>query len=163
MFGKVRRAVSLVLFGWFVFMVGALIFAATRRRVAELQDPAADEIDLVASFAPLEFHSESGAFRGGTVTTWFGGGTVDLRDAVLDPTGATIHTSSLFGGGNLVVPEAWNVETNVVGIGGVGDGRPKVERSADAPTLRLEGTAIFGGWGITSEPAGGSSAEPVTA
>jgi hypothetical protein len=34
----------------------------------------------------------------------------------------------------------------------VGDGRPEAERPADAPTLRLEGTAMFGGWGITSEP-----------
>ena len=163
MFGKLMRALSLVLFGWFVFMIGAVIFAATRRRVTAPQDPAADEIDLVASFAPLEFRSESGAFRGGTVTTWFGGGTVDLRDATLDPAGATIHTSSLFGGGNLVVPEAWNVETNVVGIGGVGDGRPKVERPPDAPMLRLEGTAIFGGWGITSEPSDGKNEEAVLA
>ncbi len=163
MFGKLMRALSLVLFGWFVFMIGAVIFAATRRRVTAPQDPAADEIDLVASFAPLEFRSESGAFRGGTVTTWFGGGTLDLRDATLDPAGATIHTSSLFGGGNLVVPAAWNVETNVVGIGGVGDGRPKVERSPDAPMLRLEGTAIFGGWGITSEPSDGKNEEAVPA
>ena len=30
------------------------------------------------------------------------------------------------------------------------DGRAKVERPQDAPTLRLEGTAILGGWGIRS-------------
>lgn len=163
MIGKVMRAVSLLLLGWFVFVLGAAIYAAMRRRIAEPQDPSANEVDLVANFGPLEFHSESGAFKGGTVTTWFGGGTLDLRDATLDPAGATIHTSTLFGGGNLIVPETWNLETKVVGIGGVGDGRPKVERPADSPTLRLEGTAIFGGWGITSEPADGKHAEPVTA
>jgi len=48
------------------------------------------------------------------------GGTLDLRDATLDPAGATLRASALFGGGNLIVPE---------------------------------GVAMFGGWGITSEPA----------
>ena len=163
MLGKLMRAVSLVLFAWFVFMIGSVIYAATRRREAVPQDPAADEVDLVATFGPLEFHSESGAFKGGTVTTWFGGGTLDLRDATLDPAGATIQTSALFGGGNLIVPEAWNVETRIVGIGGAGDDRPNVERPADAPVLRLEGTAIFGGWGITSEPPGQDERETVTA
>ena len=163
MFGKLTRVISFLLLGWFVFIVGAVIYAATRRREALPQDPASDEVDLVATFGPLEFHSESGAFKGGTVTTWFGGGTLALREATLDPAGATLQTSALFGGGNLIVPETWNVETKIVGIGGAGDGRPNVERPADAPVLRLEGTAIFGGWGITSEAPGEDHREAVTA
>lgn len=159
---SIVRAFSLLLLGWAVFVAAAAVYAAVKRREAVPQDPASDEVDLVASFAPLEFHSESGSFRGGTVTTWFGGGELDLRDATLDPAGATIHVNALFGGGNLVVPESWNVETKVVGIGGIGDGRPKVEREADAPTLHVEGTAIFGGWGITSAPASDNHEEPVT-
>ncbi len=127
-------------------------------------DPKADEVELVATFAPLEFHSESGAFRGGTVTTMFGGGSVDLRDATLDPAGATLHMNALFGGGNLVVPETWNVETKLL-VGSaapVTDGRRRIGPS-DAPTLRIEGTAIFGGWGITSQPAEDGHEELVTA
>jgi hypothetical protein len=163
MLKTISRAFVALLAGWFVFVAVAAILAATKRREAVPQDPAADEVDLVASFGPLEFHSESGAFRGGTVTTWFGGGTVDLRDATLDPAGATLHANALFGGGNLIVPETWNVETRIIGIGGAGDGRPKAERTPDAPTLRLEGTALFGGWGITSAPADEDHAETVTA
>lgn len=151
----ILRALSLLLLGWFAFMMGALVYAAIKRREAVDQDPRADEVDLVASFGPLEFRSEAEHFKGGRVTTMFGGGSVDLRDATLDPEGATIHLNALFGGGNLVVPETWNVESKIIGLGGVGDGRPKVERPADAPTLRLEGTAVFGGWGITSSPAQG--------
>jgi hypothetical protein len=153
MLGKVARLVSLVLFGWFVFLFGAMALAAIRRRDPVPQEPDADEIDLVASFAPLEFKSTANAFRGGRVETWFGGGVVDLRDATLDPMGATVEVNALFGGGNLIVPEEWNVETSVTGIGGVGDGRPKHEPVPDAPTLRVEGLVLFGGWGITSEPA----------
>ncbi|MEW6225373.1 MAG: hypothetical protein AB1627_12175 [Chloroflexota bacterium] len=158
----IGRAISWLLFGWFLFMIGAMIYAAMKRREVAPTDPAADEVDLVASFGPLEFHSASGHFKGGTVTTMFGGGELDLRDAVLDPEGATLRLTALFGGGNLVVPEAWNVESRLMGIGGVGDGRAKVERTPDAPTLRLEGTAIFGGWGITSAPAREDHAETVT-
>ena len=162
--GTILRAIGVLLVAWFTFMIGAAIYAAMKRRDVAPPDPGADEVDLVASFGPLEFHSESGAFRGGTVTTMFGGGEVDLRDATLDPAGATLQIKTLFGGGNLVVPESWNVETKLVGIGGVGDGRPKIERSADAPTLRLEGTNVFGGWGITSTPNNEEETlpEPVT-
>ena len=132
-----------------------MVYAAMKKREAAPQDPRSDEVDLIANFEPLEFHSESGAFRGGSVTTMFGGGELDLRNATLAPGGATIRINALFGGGNLVVPAGWNIESKLVGIGGVGDARPKVERPDDAPTLRLEGTAIFGGWGITSEPSEG--------
>ena len=162
--GTILRAISVLLVAWFTFMIGAAIYAAMKRRDVAPPDPGADEVDLVASFGPLEFHSESGAFRGGSVTTMFGGGEVDLRDATLDPAGATLQIKTLFGGGNLVVPESWNVETKLVGIGGVGDGRPKIDRPADAPTLRLEGTNVFGGWGITSTPNNEEETlpEPVT-
>jgi predicted membrane protein len=151
MLGKVGRIAAFLLLSWFVFMVSALVLAAVKRRDAVPQEPDADEVELVASFAPLEYRSTARAFRGGSVQTWFGGGVVDLRDAQLDPAGATLEINALFGGGNLVVPEDWNVETSVIGIGGVGDARPKYEREPDAPTLRVEGKAIFGGWGITSE------------
>jgi predicted membrane protein len=161
MLKAISRLLILALAAWFSFLIAALILAATKRRDVVPQDPDADTVDLVATFGPLDFRSASQAFKGGTVTTWFGGGTVDLRDAILDPAGATLHANALFGGGSLIVPETWNVETKVVGIGGAGDGRARIDRSPDAPTLRLEGTAVFGGWGIMSE-APGDRAEILT-
>jgi predicted membrane protein len=163
MFKVIWRVLALLFMAFTAFMAGAMVFAASKRRDAVPQDPAADEVNLVASFGPLEFKSESHAFRGGNVTTWFGGGVLDLRDATLDPAGATIHTSAMFGGGALVVPESWNVETHVLGIGGAGDGRAKLDRPEDAPTLRLEGTAVFGGWGIMSERPDKDHEEAATA
>ena len=162
MLGKIGRVLALALLAWFAFLFSALILAALKRRDVIEPEPDADEVELVASFAPLEYHSTSTAFRGGKVTTWFGGGVVDLRKAVLDPDGATLEVNALFGGGNLVVPEDWNVETRIIGIGGAGDGRAKLERSPDAPTLRVEGQALFGGWGITSSPADDEMDEVLT-
>lgn len=152
MFKTVFRVISMILLGWFVFVAGAMAYAAIRGRRTAAQDPAADDLDLVATFSGLDFRSTSGAFRGGSVTTMFGGGVLDLRGATLDPAGATLRVNALFGGGNLVVPEGWNVEARLKGIGGAGDGRAKMDRPADAPRLRLEGTVVFGGWGISSEP-----------
>jgi hypothetical protein len=94
------------------------------------------------------------------MTTWFGGSMLDLRGATLDPAGATLRVSTMFGGGNVVVPDGWNVDTKLTAcFGGAGDARPAVDREPDAPTLRLEGVVLFGGWGITSRPAGEATAE----
>ena len=153
MLGTLTRIVAGLFVGFVVFILAAMGLAFVKRRDAVPQAPDADEVDLVATFGPLEYRSTATAFRGGRVETWFGGGVVDLRQATLDPAGATIEVNALFGGGNLVVPDDWNVETKIAGIGGIGDGRPDRDRSPDAPTLRVEGLTLFGGWGITSEPA----------
>jgi hypothetical protein len=154
MSGRLIRLVASLFGALVAFTAAAAVYAKLMGRASTVPEPDADEIDLVATFGPMAYHSTSGSFRGGTVTTWFGGGTLDLRDATLDPAGATIRTSTLFGGGNLIVPDDWRVETALVGIGGAGDGRPSGNPPAGAPTLRLEGLALFGGWGVTSEPPG---------
>jgi hypothetical protein len=154
MLGSLLRVLSALLLAWFAFIIGAVVYAKMMGRSSTVPEPDADEIDLVATFGPMDFKSTADAFRGGSVTTWFGGGTLDLRGATLDPAGATIHANALFGGGNLIVPDDWRVETRLVGIGGAGDGRPDGNPAAGGPTLVLEGTAIFGGWGVTSEPPG---------
>jgi hypothetical protein len=56
------------------------------------------------------------------------------------------------------------VSTRVVGIGGAGDMRPKVEPTSDTPRLEIEGIAIFGGFGVTatvSEEAAAALADAV--
>ena len=155
MLGRLFRVLSVILFGWFVFMFGALVFAALKGRDSTTPEPDADEIDLVTTFGELKYASRASSFRGGRVSTWFAGGTLDLRGARIDPAGATLRTQTVFGGGSLVVPDDWRVETKILPIfGGIGDGRPDGNPPEGGPTLRLEGVAIFGGWGISSEAPG---------
>jgi hypothetical protein len=155
MLGRLAQAASLLLFGWFAFVICAVVCAAVMGRGSTTPAPDADEIDLVTTFNELRYSSTATSFRGGKVTTWFGGGTLDLRGARLDPAGATLRTQTVFGGGNLVVPADWRVETRIVPIlGGAGDGRPDGNPPEGGPTLRVEGIAVFGGWGITAEPPG---------
>lgn len=132
-------------------VLAAMTAAAARRRIVVVDSPEADEVQLAAIFEPLAFRSRATAFRGGTLDCWFGGGYVDLRDARLDPGGATMRVRTIFGGGQIVVPQDWAVTTRVVGLGGAGDARGAVAPSVDAPHLHVEGIALFGGVGITSE------------
>lgn len=132
-------------------IVGAIAARDAKRRIVPVDAPDADEIRLAAVFAPLSFRSTATRFRGGTIECWYGGGVIDLREATLDPAGASLQVKAVFGGGSILVPETWRVTARVLGIGGLGDARPHVERPDDAPHLTIEGTAIFGGFGVMSE------------
>jgi hypothetical protein len=134
-------------------ILAALAATGIRKRMPSIDDPTADEIRLLAAFGPLYFHSRSTALRGGTADCMFGGGAIDLRDAMLDPSGARLEVRAIFGGAQIVVPDNWIVTAVVPGVGGVQDLRPKVERAPDAPHLTIEGLAFFGGFTVTSNLA----------
>jgi predicted membrane protein len=74
---------------------------------------------------------------------WYGGIAVDLREAVLAPD-ARLRVHTLFGGIAIRVPPEWRIESSANAlVGGV-----EVRGAQDdpsAPTLALEGWALFGG------------------
>jgi hypothetical protein len=153
MFGRIVR---FVVFGFIAMItastVGALI---AKGRITSRGGPADDEVDLVAVMEELRFQSTAKAFRGGTALLWMGGGDIDLRDATLDPAGASIRLKVVMGGGRIIVPPTWRISTNVVSImGGFGDSRGIDDDAlpADAPHLELRGVQFMGGFGIVSDP-----------
>ena len=78
---------------------------------------------------------------------WFGGVAVDLREAQLAPK-AHLSVSAIFGGIAIRVPPGWRVESDVRAFaGGVEISVPEPD-DPDAPTLRVEGVAGFGGVAI---------------
>ncbi len=148
----IGRLIALLWLGLIATAIAGTIAArAAKRRIVPLDAPDADEIRLAAIFEPMSFRSMAGAFRGGTIECWYGGGAIDLRQATLDPGGAHLKVKAVFGGGQIVVPDSWRVTTKVLGIGGIGDARAHAVRPDDAPHLTVEGTAIFGGFGIVSD------------
>lgn len=150
--GIIRRLFTLFWTGLVLAMVlGAIGALAARRRTVPASPADADSIQLQAVFEPMHFRSRATAFRGGTIECWYGGGVVDLRDATLDPAGATLDVRAVFGGGQIIVPESWRVTCGVKGIGGVGDARPRAERDVDAPHLTIEGLVVFGGFAIMAD------------
>jgi len=133
-------------------IASAITAALAKQRLVQHAGETDDEIDLVTIYTGQDFSSKATSFRGGSVLTWYGGGTVDLRGATLDPAGARLDVKTIFGGFRLVVPETWRVEQRLVAIfGGVGDARDSSVVDQLGPTLVLEGFALFGGIGIVSQ------------
>jgi hypothetical protein len=152
----IGRLFGVLVLGWIATMgIAASVALQKKREAPPVPDPGADEIDLRTYFGPMDFASVSTAFRGGTVETWFGGGTIDLRGATLHPDGAHLRTTTVFGGGQILVPDSWVVETRVSGIGGAGDVRGSAaatpESDPTAPRLVVDGIVAFGGFGIMSQ------------
>jgi hypothetical protein len=144
-----RNLIALTLLGGIASAVAA---AYAKGRMLSTGAPADDEVDLVAIYTGLDFQSTAPALRQATVTTWYGGTTLDLRGATLDPAGATLNVRAIFGGARLVIPEAWPVELRTMAIaGGVGDVRDASRVDPSSPTLTIAGFAIFGGVGIVSD------------
>ena len=140
-------------FGGLIVAMGSLLASAAvaKRRLPSVGTEESNEVALTAILEPIEFESHATAFKGGSLLTWFGGGDVDLRGVRLDPAGATLTVRILFGGGRLIVPETWNVDLQLRAVfGGSADVRPAFERAPDAPTLVVDGFAVFGGFAIMS-------------
>lgn len=148
----VRRIFRLALIGWIVSMVvGAIAAMQARRRIGPSTDESADELLASAVFGPLDYHSTAQQLRGGTLECWYGGGVLDLRDAVLAPEGASLTVRAVFGGGQILVPADWRIISKVRGMGAVSDARAARGVAKTAPTLTIEGIVIAGGFAVMSE------------
>jgi hypothetical protein len=112
-----------------------------------------DTIDSVVIFGGVKKKIISKTFRGGELTTVFGGTELDLTQA--DVTGRIeLELTQIFGGTKLVVPPHWRIQSDdLVSIfGGLDDKRPQ-HTDVNVETnkvLILRGTCIFGGIDIKS-------------
>ena len=151
MLGRIIRRIVVAFVA--ITSISALAAVVAKRSIVSEGGPDSAEIDLATIFDSVELESRASSFRGGSLLCWFGGGTLDLRGATLDPAGARLTIRAIFGGGLLIVPDDWLVDLQVIGImGGVGDSRDVRGRPADAPRLIVDGFAFFGGFGISSRP-----------
>ena len=149
---RVLSRLSRLLFAtMFTVHTAGVAFALRRKReVIQAPDPASDDVTLSSIFGKLDFTSTAQGFRGGSLACLYGGGILDLHGVTLAPDGATLRVQAFNGGAQILVPASWRVEARVVGLGGIVDGRPQIERPADSPVLRIKGWAMFGGFGIAS-------------
>jgi hypothetical protein len=148
------RALGLLTLGaWGGFQAAA---ALTKRAIPSRGDEESDELALVAIYDGIDLKSRATAFRGGSMLAWFGGISVDLREATLAP-GAHLTVNTLFGGVAIRVPAGWRLESTVKAIAGGADVKAPEPEDPDAPTLTLDGRALFGGIAVgakaPAEPA----------
>jgi predicted membrane protein len=110
-------------------------------------------IDDVNVFGGHERKINSAGFKGGKITSVFGGGTYDLRSAQLAPGTNVLDLITAFGGCKIIVPSDWEVKVEVNAVfGGFNDKRynlPSITEKS-GKILIIKGVAIFGGGEITS-------------
>jgi hypothetical protein len=112
-----------------------------------------DYLDEVNVFGGSERKIYSKAFRGGKVTSIFGGSTYDLLNSELAEGKSVVDTVNIFGGCKMIIPVNWKVHIEVVSIfGGFADKRKASSLSFNdnSRELYITGIAIFGGGEINS-------------
>jgi predicted membrane protein len=112
-----------------------------------------DYIDYLNIFSGGERQVISDNFKGGKVTSVFGGNEIDLTKAKLAPGRSEIELACVFGGTTIIVPDDWTVIIDVVPVlGGFSDSRKlSPGRTVDPQKqLVIKGAVVFGGGEIKS-------------
>ena len=112
-----------------------------------------DYIDEISIFSGGEKIITSQDFKGGKITSIFGGSEINLLNSQLSSGTNYIDVFTLFGGSVLIVPSHWNVKVDMVAIfGGFADKRDFKSEGLDKdePELYIKGVTLFGGGEIKS-------------
>jgi predicted membrane protein len=146
------------LFWAFIFVaIGLLIIFRSKKDHRCYYQPSekysSETVDDVNIFGGCEKKISSQNFKGGRITSIFGGGTYDMLDCKIEGDKAVIDTLYLFGGSKMIVPSDWEVHIDVISIfGGFTDKRrnTNVSQFSQKKELYITGVAIFGGGEIKS-------------
>jgi len=127
-------------------LVGLWLLINRGRTRTRARDEVSERQDVMALMGAAETKNRSPHFRHANVSAVFGGATLDLREAQVDP-GATVDALALFGGVDVIVPPGWRVELGGLPIFGGYDDKTagNGDIGPDAPVLKVAATAIFGG------------------
>src|SRR5690606_1274844 len=108
-------------------------------------------IDSVSIFGGTTKTVLSKSFKGGEIVTIMGGTILNLSHADLDGV-AIIEVVQVFGGTKIIIPQNWEVNTEMAAIfGGIDDKRMFQGKALQSgKTLVIKGTSIFGGIEIKS-------------
>src|SRR3954468_12128167 len=110
-------------------------------------DERSDEFQVAAIYGGKKFHSQADRLRSGSVVATMGGVELDLRDATLDPTGATLDVNATMGGVQITVPDDWLVDIADSGIARGVDAKVTAPEDLppDAPTLHVHAVLHMSG------------------
>lgn len=129
---------------WPVLLIGAGIWLVARRHIHPVSRD--DEVIRLAVFAPARLTSRATGLRRIDATAVFTSLRIDLTGATLDPGGAGVAATSLFGNVIVVVPHGWDVDVRGVPVfGGWDDTVSRTGIPAGAPRLRVGVLTLFGG------------------
>ena len=147
---RLLRTLFLLEVGAWLGMITTAAFV--KRALPSRGDEESDEVSLVAVLDGIDLKSRAASFRGGSMFAWLGGIAVDLREAQLAPD-AHLKVNTLFGGIAVRIPAGWQVESRVKALFGGVDVKALGANDPAAPTLTLEGMALFGGIAVGAKAA----------
>ena len=137
---------------WPIVFIALGLLIIFRKRNSQLstisEEERKDYIDELSVFSGSERVITSQNFKGGSVTSVFGGSDINLTPARLTPGTAVIDLFTLFGGSTIIVPSDWNVKVQVTAIFGAFDDSRKASAQYDATetsVLVVKGLVLFGG------------------
>lgn len=110
-----------------------------------------DRIDITAIFGSSKKIVLTKTFKGGDVTSVFGGSEVNLMQADFQGK-IKLDCTQIFGGAKLLIPAHWTIKSEMTAIfGSVEDNRPMSNVTPDPDkVIILDGTCLFGGLEIHS-------------
>lgn len=111
-----------------------------------------DFINDISIFGGGHKKVDSKNFKGGNLTSVFGGSEINMIGSEMDTEGCVIDVFTLFGGTTLILPNTWKVQIDAVSIlGGFNDKRRVASSELDkSKTLVIKGMVMFGGIEIKS-------------
>lgn len=120
----------------------AHIFSASKMP----NENAEEYFDETAIFGGGNSRIISSNLRGGKLTAIFGGTDIDMKHATPSTDGCIIDAVVIFGGTNLLVPDDWQIKSEVVSIfGGFSDKRIVPSQINPSKLIIIKGVALFGG------------------
>jgi predicted membrane protein len=148
---KLRRLVITILA---VQVIAWAIGQVVTRRLTK-GDEDSDDFRVAAIMGGRTFHSHARQFTSGAAIAGMGGIDIDLRDATLDPRGATLDLNATMGGIQVVVPEGWAVDIDANAVAGGVDSNvtPVDDLPDDAPRLHIHAVTRMGGALVTTSPS----------
>jgi predicted membrane protein len=119
-------------------------FKCKKNNVVEVSD---DYLDETIVFGGTEKVVHSQQFKGGRISMIFGGTKLIFSKAKLAEGKNYLELFALFGGGEFIIPEDWNIQVKITPIfGGFSDKRLNAGNDKeDENELIITGTVIFGG------------------
>jgi predicted membrane protein len=142
-----------------IFIIVGIIFIVSRRHAwspgtGNSKGITGDDyVDYVNIFSGGERQVTTQNFKGGKITSIFGGIELDLTRAQLAPGDSDIEIACIFGGATFIVPDNWFVSIEVTPVlGGFTDSRKLAPGRTVDPTrhLIIKGAVVFGGGEIKS-------------
>lgn len=137
-----------------LLLLGVAIVAGLGRQLALGRRDSGKRRAPVAVFGGTKIKVGPERFVDEEVTAIFGGITLDLREAHIDEV-ASVTAFAMFGGVQILVPTGWRVSIGGIAIFGGYDDRTTGGHAAlppDAPVLKVNVTAVFGGVAVSADP-----------